>query len=101
MTHPIGYFSDCIQAQRFADRFGDFNLQHMQPADHFSMLAILGQFLYQTVLFGEGEITLLDAAADSVHPDDESEAEELAEAVALLEGITAEQAVQVIQFIVQ
>ena len=97
---PIGYFTACPQGQALVRRFGDRDLAELPSVDRAALVAILGLYLYNTAVHGESS-SLGTAAYDSLTIYDDQTTIALREAIDILDGITADEAIAIIQFLVQ
>jgi hypothetical protein len=99
MTHPIGYFTSCEQGQNLVKRFGDHDLSDLCQIDQTALVVTLGGFMMANLA---GVTVSLEEAAEACIPTAyDYTTDEVQEAIAILDGLNPDDAVSIIQFLVQ
>jgi hypothetical protein len=96
---PIGYFTDCRQAQDLVRKFGDKELKQLPDIDQAALVVALGGLMMANIA---GVAVNVSEAAEACIPqayDYTSDA--IQDALTILDGITPEEAIGVLQFLVQ
>ena len=100
MTKPIGYYTACPQAENLVRLYGDGNLDNLPQVDQAALIAILGLFVYyETICPDSGRFE--DAALEAINEGDDETTDHIQGALACLEGIDKDEAISVLQFLVQ
>lgn len=100
MAQPIGYYTDCPQGQTFVNRFGEYSLDGLSQTDQTALIVALSGMVMGR-LAGFGDTTVLDAAGECVPESYGYYSDDLDEAIGILEDVTPDEAIRVIQFLVQ
>jgi len=99
MPKPIGYFTSDDRARLLTERFGDHDLGQLGQIDQAALtLALSG--LMMANLAGVA-VTLEEAAEACIPSAYDYTSDSVQEAIAILDGISPDEAVNVIQFLVQ
>jgi len=101
MTKPIGYFTSCAQAENLVRLYGDGNLDKLTQVDQSALVVILGLFLYYETAYPDGFDNLENAALDAIHSDCDETTDDIQGALGCLAGIGKDEAIGVLQFLVQ
>jgi|GEM_PF-1793460 len=99
MTKPIGYFTSDNRARLLTERFGDNDLKQLPQIDQAALTIALSGLMMASIA---GLTVTLEEAAEACIPsayDYTSDA--VQEALAILDGISPDEAVNVLQFLVQ
>lgn len=96
---PIGYFTTDDRARLLTERFGDNDLKGLPQIDQAALLISLGGLMMANLA---GITVSLEEAAEACIPAAyDYTTDEVQEAIAILEGISPDEAVNVLQFLVQ
>lgn len=97
---PVSEFTICKQAKALVNRFGDYGLEAMRPEDEGALLAILAILPYREFV---GLSVNIEDAAEQIFadPDLDKTSEDMPEIIELVEGITVEDALLLMQFMMQ
>ena len=99
MTHPMGYFTSEDRARLLAERFGDHDLKQLPQIDQAALTVALSGLMLATI---SGITVTLEEAAEACIPSTyDSTSDAVQEAIAILDGITPDEAIGVLQFLVQ
>jgi len=96
---PIGYFSSDDRARLLTERFGDHDLKQLPQIDQAALTVALSG-LTMASLAGIS-VTLGEAAEACIPSTYDYTSDAVQEAIAILEGIAPDEAVNVIAFLVQ
>ena len=100
MTKPIGYFTGCPQGENLVSLYGGVNLDKLPQVDQAALVAILGLFVYYETICPDGG-RFEDAALEAINEGDDETTDHIQGALACLEGIDKDEAISVLQFLVQ
>jgi hypothetical protein len=99
MTHPIGYFTNDDRARLLTERFGDHDLQQLPQIDQAALTVALSGLMMASLA---GLTVTLEAAAEACIPSTyDFTSDAVQEAIAILDGIHPDEAIGVLQFLVQ
>jgi len=99
MLRPIGYFTDCRQAQDLVKKFGDHDLKQLDQIDQCALVVALSGLMMASTA---GLTVTLEEAAEACIPSTyDYTSDSVQEAIAILDGISPDEAVNVLQFLVQ
>ena len=99
MTHPIGYFTSDDRARLLTERFGDNNLNQLPQIDQAALTLALSGLMMASIA---GLTVTLEEAAEACIPSAyDYTSDSVQEAIANLDGIRPDAAVNVLQFLVQ
>ena len=96
---PIANFTDSKQALALAEKFGDRDLAKLLPIDQTALLVILARLIYRDRI--NQPIAIWDAAEQAIAEDEDQTSDDMGTALELLEGIDPDDAIALIQFLVQ
>ena len=99
MSKPIGYFTSCEQGQSLVSLYGG-KLDKLPQVDQAALVAILGLFLYYETVYPDS-VNFQDAALDAIHTDCDETTDDIQGALGCLAGIGKDEAIGVLQFLVQ
>lgn len=108
MTHPIGYYTNCAQAQKLVEKFGEGShsvLPALSERDRAALIAISAMYFYrlrtgfpvddtENVSLSELYMTLLEVEGGYA-------TKSMKEAIDILMGIEAKDAINILAFLVQ
>lgn len=96
----VSEFTVCKQAKALVERFGDYDLEAMRLEDEGALLAILAILPYREFV---GLSVNIEDAAEQIFadPDLDKTSEDMPEIIELVEGITVEDALLLMQFMMQ
>ena len=99
MTHPIGYFTSDDRARLLTERFGDNDLKQLPQIDQAALTIALSGLMMADLA---GLTVTLEEAAEACIPSAyDYTSDSVQEAIAILDGISPDEALSVIQFLVQ
>ena len=104
MTKSIGYFTSCPQAYALVQRFGDADLAQLPQLDQAALIVALSGFVMSDLAGTDGNdvVLSLDEAAGQFIPEAFQEfTSDFVEAIAILMGISSDDATDIIQFLTQ
>ena len=96
---PIANFTDCKQAIALAEKFGDRDLEKLSDIDQAALVVILSKFVYLNLI--QHLASIWDAAEQAISENEDQTSENMGTALDLLEGIDPDDAIALIQFLVQ
>ena len=100
MVKSICAFTKAPQATAFAQTFGDRDLDDLPMVDQTALVVVLARMVYETVSHHPAR-SLLDIAIDAIPEDVDYTTDAMQAALDLLEGISVEDAAQMIAFLSQ
>ena len=99
MTQPIGYFTSDDRARLLTERFGDNDLKQLPQIDQAALTISLAGLMMADLA---GIVVSLEEAAEACIPSAyDYTSDSVQEAIAILDGISPDEAVNVLQFLVQ
>jgi len=99
---PVANFTDCKQAAALVEKFGDKDLAKLSDIDQAALLCILSAIVYRDVCTtGKQPLTIWEAADRAIPEDEDHTSEAMEDALEALEGIDPDDAIALIQFLVQ
>ena len=99
MTHPIGYFTSDDRARLLTERFGDNDLNQLPQIDQAALTLALSGLMMASIA---GLTVTLEEAAEACIPSAyDYTSDSVQEAIAILDGISPDEAIGVLQFLVQ
>ncbi len=100
MTHSIGYFTSSQQGQQLVRRFGDGGLDKLPQIDQAGLLTALSGLI---LVDAQGLTLSLEESADDfvLAFDCYDVTDGFHDAIAILEGVSKDEAIGVIQFLLQ
>lgn len=100
---PIANFTDSKQAAALAEKFGDRDLTKLTESDQAALIMILAAMVYRDVsrVGRMSGITIWEAAEQVIPADEDFTSDQMETALEILEGIDPDDAIALIQFLVQ
>lgn len=96
---PIANFTDSKQSLALAEKFGDRDLDKLSPTDQAALVLILAKLIYRNHV--QKPIDIWEAAEQAISEDEDQTSDDMGTALGLLEGIDPDDAIALIQFLVQ
>jgi hypothetical protein len=96
---PIGYFTDCRQAEDLVRKFGDKELKELPDIDQAALVVALAGLMMANIAGITVDVSEAAEACIPVAYDLTSDA--IQEALVILDGITPDDAIGILQFLVQ
>ena len=100
MVKSICAFTKAPQATAFAQTFGDRDLDDLPMVDQTALVVVLAHIVYERVAHCPAR-AMLDIAVDAIPEDMDYTSPAMQEALDLLDGISVEDAAQMIAFLSQ
>jgi len=100
MSKSVGYYTGCPQAENLVRLYGDGNLDKLPQVDQAALVAILGLFIYYETAFSASD-NFNDAVADAIPESADATSDAIQGALACLAGIGKDEAIGILQFLVQ
>ncbi|MBD2156255.1 hypothetical protein [Leptolyngbya sp. FACHB-16] len=96
---PIANFTDSPQSMALAEKFGDRDLSKLTHTDQSALVLILAKLIYRNHI--QKPIDIWEAAEQAIAEDEDQTSDDMGTALGLLEGIDPDDAIGLIQFLVQ
>ena len=101
MSKSVGYYTACPEAENLVKLYGDKDLDKLPQIDQAGLLVVLSLFIYYENAY-PGSIRNCELAClNALNCDDDYTTDEIQPALACLEGIDKDNAIGILQFLVQ
>ncbi len=101
MAYSIGYYTSATQATELVKRYSDYTLPKLPPVDRAILLAVLSAYVYINLPELNHTLNLLETAEQFIPEHLDRSTEEAFTALDLLNGISRQDAIGVMQFLLQ
>lgn len=96
---PVATFTECTQAAALVATFGDRDLGKLSSIDQAALVLILSRLVYRDHI--QKPVAIWEAAEVAIPEDEDETSTDMEAALELLEGIAPDDAIALIQFLVQ